>query len=320
MTNILTTILKKENLSYTTEPEKLSHGEENLNYLINQQTEKRVLRIFEKKRTSIIEGSESIEKEIEYEKKLLKKLFAIGFPVPQILKTGKVNEKVYQVQSFLEGSHVTPDKINKEQCEEIGRVLARFHIATRNNNDLFSKPSNDLFSFSFEDKIGKVFENKIESEFGQSFLTRLLDKKNELKQKIVPHKTRPQCIVHNDFFYWNIKFKGNKISGVMDFDEACPGNTLSDLAATLIEYYLYKRNNYPENYSAILNAYNDTTPVKDLTLVRDLMKHRALYNIFYALFYFFERPNKADYYLEKIKRTIAKLAFLENDSFVIQKN
>ena len=308
-------IIEKEKIDLLGPPVKLAHGEENENYLVLTPDEKLVLRILNKKRTCFLENPDAIEVNVLFESDVIKKLSALGFAVPQIKKTGRFNDKFYQFQSFLEGTHVTPDALNKEQAQEIGRILAEIHSKTKIGKPILEKARGDLFSFAFEDKVEKKYGKKILMRFGKKFFDRLVAKKEGLKKSIKEKEIKPNCIIHNDFFYWNIKFEGNKISGILDFDESCIGNSNSDLATTLTEFFLYGNKSYPKNYSEILSSYSEIIPIENMALLKELMKHRTLYTIFYALHYFFERKTEETRYLKKIKLTLSKLDFLEGEKF-----
>jgi Ser/Thr protein kinase RdoA (MazF antagonist) len=287
----------------------LKKGEENENYLLKVKDEKHVLRILNKKRDKFLFGDQDILPRIEFEAGLMNKLHK-DFPVPFIELMNMRGAKYYQIQPFLEGVHIAPNKINENQAIAIGETLAKLHNTTKSIKTSLKRM--DLFSFEFEDKIIEKYESRIIEKLGKEKFEMLREKKEQLKKQLMKHVLDVSCITHNDFFYWNIKFKGDKISAILDFDESSPGNPLSDLATTLMEFSFYKKKYYPKNYFTILNAYKRIRFIPNTILIKPLMLHRQLYNIFYALFYSFKRKKKSEeIYLKKIERGVKKIKLIE---------
>jgi Ser/Thr protein kinase RdoA (MazF antagonist) len=307
--SILKRILEKEELAlYKMLP--LKKGEENENYLLKKKDKKFVLRILNKKRDKFLFNTKNIINHINFESNLMKELHSKHFLVPVIKLTNIIRGKPYQIQTFLEGVHITPNKINETQAIAIGATLAKLHNTTKSIKTSLKRM--DLFSFEFEDKVIEKYGPRIIEKFGKEKFEILKEKEEQLKKQLMQYPLDASCITHNDFFYWNIKFKGDKISAILDFDESSPGNPLSDLATTLMEFSFYKRKYYPKNYYNILNSYKQISFIPNTTLIKPLMLHRQLYNIFYALFYSFKRKKKSEeIYLKKIERGLRKMKLIE---------
>lgn len=307
--SILKRILNKEDLClYEIIP--LKKGEENENYLLRRKGKKFVLRILNKKRDKFLFNVKNIIKHVNFESNLMKELHSKKFLVPVIKSTNIIRGKPYQIQPFLEGKHIAPNKINENQAIAIGETLAKLHNTTKSIKTSLKRM--DLFSFEFEDKVIEKYGPRIIEKLGKEKFELLKEKEEQLKKQLMQQPLDASCITHNDFFYWNIKFNGNKISAILDFDEASPGNPLSDLATTLMEFSFYKRKYYPKNYYTILNSYKRISFIPNTTLIKPLMLHRQLYNIFYALFYSFKRKKKSEeIYLKKIERGLKKMKLIE---------
>ena len=182
----------------------IKQGIENTNYLLRSKNKKFILTIFEKRVS---------KKEIPFFMKLMDQLYnlKINCPKPQKNKSGsyliKIKNKTACIVSFIKGRD--KKSLNSKNCYDIGKVIAEMHLSSKKIN-LFRKNSMGirylkplLQSIKFK---SKKFSNI------EKFL-----KINLKNISMKWPKKLPRGIIHGDLFIDNIFFKGNKLSGIIDF-------------------------------------------------------------------------------------------------------
>ena len=163
---------------------------------------------------------------------LLDVLHDAGLPVPYALRTASgealrsLAEKPALLQPRLAGKHV--HEANAHHCQEVGALLARIHLATR-NQPLPRKSDRGLDWMLAE---GPSLALKLPDEQLQ-LLRDALAEIQALKPRIL---ALPQANLHADLFRDNVLFDGNHLAGVIDFYNACSGPMLYDLAIALNDW------------------------------------------------------------------------------------
>ena len=187
----------------------IQEGVENTNYQIETEKGKFILTLYEKRVD---------EKDLPFFMGLMKNLFDENFPCPKpiINKNGsyitEVAKKKAAVISFLDGfskKELTPD-----YCHTVGVQTAKLHMITKG---LAGKRKNELSVNSWR----KIY-NKVKNDCSKihSGLNNIIEKNLDEIEKNWP-KNIPAGIIHADLFPDNIFFKGNKLSGIIDFYFAC---------------------------------------------------------------------------------------------------
>lgn len=157
---------------------------------------------------------------------LLERLRRAQLPVPYALATSdgetlrELAGKPALLQPRLPGSHVhTP---NAHHCQEIGRFLARMHLATQ---DSITQRRSDrgLDWMLAEGPMQALNLDDHQVPLMRSSLAEIA----ALQARLL---TLPQANLHADLFRDNVLFDGNHLSGVIDFYNACAGPMLYDLA------------------------------------------------------------------------------------------
>ena len=207
--NDLNDFFSKYNLGKVLNYKGIKEGIENTNYLIQTDLKKIILTIYEKRVD---------EKDLPFFIGLMKNLFDAKFksPEPIINKNGSyitdILGKKGALVSFIDGTakkNLTPDN-----CYEIGVETAKLHLITKN---LTGKRKNKLSFDSWE----KIYENvkKNCAKISPS-LPKIIEKNLEEINNHWP-KNIPSGIIHADLFPDNIFFKGNKLSGIIDYYFSC---------------------------------------------------------------------------------------------------
>ena len=224
----------------------ISAGIENTNYFVTAGGNRYVLTLFEKLTAS----------ELPFYLNLMAHLADHGLPSarPVADRDGSLlnplNGKPASLVAFLPGKDVSAP--NLAQCAEVGRVLARVHVAGQS------------FGMRMDNPRGASWWKRVMPEL-LPFLAR--DAAALLTSEIAfhdqhPHAGLPAGAIHADLFRDNVLLEGDTISGVIDFYFACTGPLLYDLAITVNDWCLRDGAALDEDKAAALvDAYACVRPL-----------------------------------------------------------
>ena len=187
----------------------IQEGIENTNYFIQTEKGKFILTIYEKRVQ---------EKDLPFFIGLMKNLFDANFPSPKpiINKNGnyitEISEKKAAVVSFLNG--FSKKNLSPDNCHSVGIQTAKLHMITKN---LTIKRENRLSINSWR----KFYEN-VQKDCSKIHpnLTKIIEKNLDEIENNWPNNI-PSGIIHADLFPDNIFFKGDKLTGIIDFYFSC---------------------------------------------------------------------------------------------------
>lgn len=201
-----------------------------------------------------------VSEDVVFEISFIHLLSEQGVAVPKIIKTKKdelfiaVNRYAVVMFEFIDGYHIeiTPNKKpDLNGVREAGQMLARIHNAA-SIMKIDSKRKRTIFS---ELERALACKNALidNLEGGADFIKEINTYSNWAK-KNYGH----EIIVQNDYRPGNILFKNKKITAVLDFDWACRGPAIKDLAHSLVEW------SYPDGaekhwvdaFTTFLESYN----------------------------------------------------------------
>ncbi|MDP2748118.1 homoserine kinase [Pseudomonas sp.] len=200
----------------------IAAGSENSNFFVSLERGEFVL--------TLIERGPSAD--LPFFIELLDVLHGAGLPVPYALRTASgealrsLAEKPALLQPRLAGKHV--HEANPHHCQEVGALLARIHLATR-NQPLPRKSDRGLDWMLAE---GPSLALQLPDQ-QLPLLRDALAEIHTLKPSIL---ALPQANLHADLFRDNVLFDGNHLAGVIDFYNACSGPMLYDLAIALNDW------------------------------------------------------------------------------------
>lgn len=163
---------------------------------------------------------------------LLDVLHEAGLPVPYALRTEQgealrtLAEKPALLQPRLAGGHV--DQPNAHHGAEVGRLLARLHLATAGRP--LERPSDRGLDWMLRE--GPLRAVNL-PEAHLPLLRRTLEEVVALKTELAE---LPRANLHADLFHDNVLFDGPHLSGVIDFYNACSGPMLYDLAIAVNDW------------------------------------------------------------------------------------
>jgi homoserine kinase type II len=219
-------------------------GSVNTHYLLETARGKHLLRVDE------VKGELEVKRELD----LLLFLRKHGFPCPQPLADRKGRHyresggKCLSVYRYYDGHALNPPRVTAGQLENIGRVLADLHTIGKS----YKKGIDNRFTF---ERIADVYgqaRGRLPSYFKR--IVRTLDDEVDYLQNYLETKL-PKGIIHGDLFHDNIIVKGDKVVAVLDFEAACRGKFIFDLA-TAVNALCFDGENYQlKRFEALIAGY-----------------------------------------------------------------
>jgi homoserine kinase type II len=200
----------------------IREGSVNTHYLVETAKGKFLVKIDEVKS----------EMEVKRELDLLIFLRKHGFPCPVPLTDRRGRHyrerhgKLLSVYRYIDGHCVDADDLTPSQLENVGRVLADLHVIGK----AYKKGIDNRFGFERVAEVYYEARGRLPHYFKR--IIRTLDEEIEYLGHYLEGKL-PKGIIHGDLFPDNIKFKGDKIVAVLDFEAACRGKFIFDLATAV---------------------------------------------------------------------------------------
>lgn len=221
----------------------IAAGSENSNFFVSMERGEFVL--------TLIERGPSAD--LPFFIELLDVLHAAELPVPYALRTGSgealrsLAEKPALLQPRLPGQHV--QQPNPHHCQEVGTLLAHIHLATR--EQVLERRSDRGLDWMLSEGPSLALQLSDEQ---LPLLRDALAEIHRLKPRIL---ALPRANLHADLFRDNVLFDGNRLSGVIDFYNACSGPMLYDLAIALNDWCSEADGSLdPHRAQALLGAYS----------------------------------------------------------------
>jgi len=197
-------------------------GTENSNFFIHLQSGQYVLTLIER----------GPVQDLPFFIELLERLHAADFAVPYAIATENgealrtLAGKPALLQPCLPGRHV--DNPSAVHCAEVGSWLADLHRLTQ-AAPLIRKSDRGL-DWMLEQ--GAVLAPDLSADEAALLHAALKEMQSE-REHI---RALPQANLHADLFRDNVMFEGERLSGVIDFYNACSGPMLYDLAIALNDW------------------------------------------------------------------------------------
>lgn len=139
-------------------------------------------------------------------------------------------------------------------CALIGAELARFHLA---GGDYMAKRNNPCgldWYVAMASKLDPVLHHSDRQ---------LLHQEIDIYVKY-PFPSLPQGAIHADLFHDNALFDGDRLGGIIDFDYACFGTLIYDLAVILNDWCLLADGQLdPLRMESLLQAYHRIRPLEN---------------------------------------------------------
>ena len=200
------------------------------------------------------------ELEVRQELDLLLHLKKQGFPCVQPLKnkSGKyyieLQGKFLTVSRYIDGVELPEVAMRNVHLEGIGHALANLHLVGRS----YKKGIENRFGFNRIVAIYKDVRRQLPAHL--KHIVRVLDDEFSYLENYLDNNL-PKGIIHGDLFPDNVKFKGNRLLGVMDFEAACRGKLIFDLATAVNALCFVSQRYQIERFEPLISGYESLRPL-----------------------------------------------------------
>lgn len=175
-----------------------------------------------------VKGELDVKREVD----LLLYLRKHGFPCPQPLADRKgrhyreARGACVIVYKHIDGKQPNVENLSSVQIENIGRSLSDLHVLGKG----YKKGIDNRFSFERVADLYAEIRGQLPSYFKK--ITRTLDEEVEYLGSYLEGKL-PKGVINGDLFEENLLLKGEKLVGMLDFEAACRGKFIFDLATAV---------------------------------------------------------------------------------------
>src|ERR1700676_4072616 len=200
----------------------IPEGSVNTNYVLETAKGKFLLRVDE------VKGENELKREID----LLSFLRKHAFPCPHPMqdRMGRFyrnfNNRCVSLFKYQEGKVLAPARMKPSQLETIGHALGDLHVIGK----AYKKGIDNRFSFERIADLYLTVRNRLPNYFRK--ITRTLEDEIENLTAFSEGK-RTKGIIHGDLFPDNLLFRGEKLTAVLDFEAACRGKFIFDIATAV---------------------------------------------------------------------------------------
>ena len=228
----------------------IRNGSVNTNYLLETKKGRFIIKIDEIK--SELETKQEIE--------LVLFLKRHGFPCVQPLRTRKgkyyhdVQSKFISVSKFIDGTERSVEDLSLAHLETLGHTLANLHLIGRG----YKKGIDNRFSYPKIAATYRDFRKDLPTHLKN--IVRVMDDEFSYLENYLDNNL-PKGLIHGDFFADNVRFKGSRLIGVLDFEAACRAKLIYDLA-TAVNALCYLDGRYQINrFEALISGYESLRPL-----------------------------------------------------------
>jgi homoserine kinase type II len=168
--------------------------------------------------------------ELAFEASLVEFLAAASFPAPRLVRTlggepfldlkgGRTS-----VFHFLPGEELTRRALTPEHVEQVGRELGKLHRLTQSFGGARENPYSRATVRRWLGELGQSNDEELRA-FSRAYL--------ECLEPLDFEHLLPRGVIHADLFMDNVKWVGDRISALFDFEMACSDVYVLDLAIAL---------------------------------------------------------------------------------------
>ncbi len=262
----------------------IAEGVENTNYLLRTTEGFFILTLYEKR---------VHPEDLPFFLNLMQHLESRGIPCPQPivnrvgLSLGRLCGRPAALTSFLEG--MWPRRIQPFHCEELGSALARLHMA---GADFDQTRKNNLSIESWR----PLFEQcQDHADTVRPGLPAMIERELSFLEANWPTDL-PSGVCHADLFPDNVFFRGEKLSGLIDFYFACNDFYIYDLVVCMNAWCFERDGSFNVTKARLLlKAYIKVRPLNEAEIkaVPILARGAAIRFLLTRLFDWLNHPEGA---------------------------
>ena len=235
------------------------------------------------------------ESEVRREIDLLAFLRKHSFPCPHPLqdRTGRYYRdhagQCASVFRYHDGRVLEPERMRSTQLETVGRTLGELHLIGKG----YKKGIDNRFSFERVADLYLGVRNRLPNYFRK--ITRTLEDEIEYLTQYLEGKL-PKGIIHGDLYCGNLLFRGDKLTAVLDFEAACRGKFIFDIA-TAVNALCFVDGNYSlDRFRYLLHGYESvrTLSLAEWDAFPNELRYSSLRFTVTRLHDFFLKPANGD--------------------------
>lgn len=268
----------------------IAEGSVNSNYLVDAAKGRFLLRIDEAKS----------ENELRRELDLLTFLRTHSFPCPHPMqdRMGRFyrtyENKCVSLFRYQEGRVVAPERFKPAQLETVGRTLGELHVIGKG----YKKGIDNRFSFERIADLYLSVRARLPNYFRK--ILRTLDEEVEYLTRYLEGKL-PKGVIHGDLFADNVLFRGEKLVAVLDFEAACRGKFIFDIATAVNALCFVKGVYSIDRFRELLHGYESvrTLSLAEWDAFPNELRYSSLRFTVTRLHDFFLKPQDAPNRVEK---------------------
>lgn len=200
------------------------------------------------------------EVEVKQELDLLLYLRKQSFPCLQPLKTKtgryylELHGKCLTVSRNLDGVELPVEALDATHLGALGQTLANLHLIGRG----YKKGIDNRFSFNRIVGIYREVRRQLPSHLKN--IVRVLDDEFSYLENYLDNNL-PKGIIHGDLFPDNVKFKGHRLVGIIDFEAACRGKLIYDLATAVNSLCFVDGRYRIDRFEPFISGYESLRPL-----------------------------------------------------------
>lgn len=176
-----------------------------------------------------------------YRHSLISLLYERNFPVPALIPTHdgdtllKLDNRLYEVQFFVEGQDYNPDR--PQHLTGIGTMLAQYHRSVNG----FAQPRGEAFPRYHPRRVQGMTERLMECDVMGDYwaslawydarVAQLRAALASLNYECLPHR-----VIHGDIHAENVRFSGDRVAALIDFDQIAWDARVVDLVDALVSF------------------------------------------------------------------------------------
>jgi homoserine kinase type II len=235
------------------------------------------------------------ESEVRREIDLLAFLRKHSFPCPHPLqdRSGRFYRdyegQCATVFRYHDGRVLQPARMRSNQLENVGRTLGELHLIGKG----YKKGIDNRFSFERVADLYLGVRNRLPNYFRK--ITRTLEDEIEYLTQYLEGKL-PKGIIHGDLYCGNLLFRGDKLTAVLDFESACRGKFIFDIA-TAVNALCFIDGNYSlDRFRCLLQGYESarTLSLAEWDAFPNELRYSSLRFTVTRLHDFFLKPANGD--------------------------
>ncbi len=246
----------------------VDQGAENTTVIASLVTGRVVIRIFNERHSTIgVRQDDDVASELEF----MEYCQANGLPVPQVLRSSAGNQyeilpngAKYLLMNYVDGA--APRNFTPVMLNQVASAMATMHNLVKDYDFSAGRswPAGSMLDAATT-RIKKYRELKPDSSDPNRGLLEQATNTFEEMLATVDFASLPQGVIHGDIMWQNLKFDGEKLAGIFDFDDCRRSYFIEDIVkAILFDFDIAERSMFgPHGQNADIFLH-------DYQLVREL--------------------------------------------------